>query len=299
MLAYSLAFGRFLYDPLDGSYTFVGAFASKNQLGFFASLGIFFAFSLGVLLRKGGWIIPLLCIAAGGLSLWSLILSQSATSMISIVFALAAASGARALQAFAPLPRSVLAIAGGLLTVFIAVAAVQMGAFDAVLGAFGKDSTLTGRTYLWSQGIAAAKENPLLGQGYYAYWVRGFAEAERLWEEFYITARGGFHFHNTYIETAVELGVFGLVALIVLLFTTTARHLIRLFRDDTSDAQILFGILALLLLRSFVEVDIINPYVVGSFLIFYAAGYSPGRIGRVARENPKSDRASFPVFGSM
>jgi exopolysaccharide production protein ExoQ len=28
----------------------------------------------------------------------------------------------------------------------------------------------------------------------------------------------------------------------------------------------------MLLIRSFVEVDILNPYVVGSFLLYYAAG---------------------------
>ena len=45
VLAYSLAFGSYHYDDLDGSYTFVGAFASKNQLGLFASLGVYFAFA--------------------------------------------------------------------------------------------------------------------------------------------------------------------------------------------------------------------------------------------------------------
>ena len=84
-----------------------------------------------------------------------------------------------------------------------------------LLGAFGKDSTLTGRTYLWAEGLAAAGAAPTFGTGYYAYWVQGFPEAERLWEEFYITSRSGFHFHNTYIEALVELGVvgFALVAL--------------------------------------------------------------------------------------
>ena len=44
VLIYSLAFGQFEYDELDGSYSFAGAFSSKNQLGFFASLGIIFCF---------------------------------------------------------------------------------------------------------------------------------------------------------------------------------------------------------------------------------------------------------------
>ncbi len=77
----------------------------------------------------------------------------------------------------------------------------------------GKDSTLTGRTYLWQQGIEAAKASPLVGVGYQAYWVQGFSEAERLWEEFYIGSRAGFHFHNTFIEAVVETGLIGLILL--------------------------------------------------------------------------------------
>ena len=40
--------------------------------------------------------------------------------------------------------------------------------------------------------------------------MQGFSEAERLWEEFYVGSRSGFHFHNTFIEALVELGVVGL-----------------------------------------------------------------------------------------
>lgn len=36
VLVYSLLFGVHHYDALDGTYSFVGAFASKNQLGFYA-----------------------------------------------------------------------------------------------------------------------------------------------------------------------------------------------------------------------------------------------------------------------
>ena len=36
--------------------------------------------------------------------------------------------------------------------------------------------------------------------------------------------------------------------------------------------MVMFGIAVMLLVRSFVEVDVIHPYVVGSFLLYYAAG---------------------------
>ncbi len=278
VLAYSLAVGDYYYDPIDGAYSFVGAFASKNQFGFFASLGIYFAFAAIVLLRTRG-------VAMAGalllsvLSAYCLVASQSATSMITVVVAIAAGFAARALLLFPPLTRKVLFWLGVALAVLSLFAASKLGAFDAVLAMFGKDPTLTGRTYLWSQGITAAARNPLLGCGYQAYWVHGSPEAERLWEEFYITARTGFHFHNTYIETMVELGAVGLVLLVVFFLSVLASNLRGLLRDRNDlPAQVMFGILVMLLIRSLVEVDVITPYVVGSFLLYFASALPRARI---------------------
>ena len=54
VLMFSFAFGQYSYDPLDGNYSFVGAFSSKNQIGLFSSLGILFAFAALVILRERG-----------------------------------------------------------------------------------------------------------------------------------------------------------------------------------------------------------------------------------------------------
>lgn len=111
------------------------------------------------------------------------------------------------------------------------------------------------------------------GVGYQGYWVQGFSEAERLWQEFYIGSRSGFHFHNTYIEVLVELGLAGILAIAVLIVRVPFGLLLRLIdarRDPASFT--LLGIAVMFLIRSFVEVDVINPYVVGSFLVYYAAG---------------------------
>ena len=286
VLAYSLAVGDYHYDPIDGAYSFVGAFSSKNQLGFFASLGIYLSFAAIVLLRERGLAVVLvLCV--GALSGYCLLSSQSATSIITVTIALAASIAMYSLRMFAPLARKLFFIAGGALALLSLLAALQLGAFDAILGAFGKDATLTGRTYLWSEGMAAAQEYPLLGIGYQSYWVHGFAEAERLWEEFYITSRTGFHFHNTYIETLVELGAAGLVLLVVLLVSVTAAHTVMLLGDRRdATAQLMFGLAVMLLIRSLVEVDVITPYVIGSFLLYYAAGTAFDPVRRPVQPGP-------------
>ncbi|WP_018237211.1 O-antigen ligase [Ensifer sp. BR816] len=272
VLVYSLLFGVYHYDPLDGTYSFVGAFASKNQLGFYASLGIYFAFMAVVVLgERGVW--RAAAGGAGAIAAYSLFASQSATSVLTTVAILGLCVGMRAITALRPASRKGLFIGVAVFGSVAAVALIYAGATDLVLGAFGKDSTLTGRTYLWQQGIEAAQAAPFFGIGYQAYWVQGFSEAERLWEEFYITARSGFHFHNTYIEAAVETGLVGLVLLTMLLLTAVFGQLKRLLAEDRDEeAMVLFGVAMLLFIRSFVEIDIMNPYHVGSFLLYFTAG---------------------------
>lgn len=272
VLIYSMLFGYYAYDPMDGTYSFVGAFSSKNQLGFYASLGLLFTYCSAMVLGQG---LIWLGVAGltGAISAYSILASQSATSVLTTFAILAAVAGLQVLCRFAPNIRKLIFFGGLIIGVLAIAAALTGGAADAILGLFGKDSTLTGRTYLWAQGMEAARQHPIFGIGYQAYWVQGFPDAERLWEDFYITSRSGFHFHNTYIETTVETGVVGLFILVLTLLTPLFVNLRRVLHDDRNpQALVMFAIGALLLIRSFVEIDVIFPYQIGSFLMFLAAG---------------------------
>ena len=270
VVLYSLAFGRFAYDVMDESYTFVGAFGSKNQLALFCSLGIYF--SLALIMTGAGsrlsLVASVIVVAVLGAAL---VASRSATSTISLI--IAAVTLIFLLAALRIRPRTRTALLLFLLPCFIFAVAVafQLGAMDTVLAAFGKDSTLTGRTYLWSQGIAAGNGSPAAGTGYQAYWLQGSSEAERLWEEFYIENRFGFHFHNTYIEVFVELGYIGLSIYIALLCSILLGLLWHVATRTNRYAAVLLGVYVLLLIRSFFEVDSLYPYTVGSFLIVFLA----------------------------
>lgn len=272
VLIYSILFGYYAFDPFDGTYSFVGAFDSKNQLGFYASLGIYFAFAAVFILgERRIWMLGAGIL--GLLSAYCLHASSSATSMLTTGLVVCLCIGLRVILFLSPRQRQRLFVAAAISGVVLAVAGVYLGAVDLVLGAFGKDSTLTGRTYLWQQGIAAAQLNPFFGVGYQAYWVQGFSEPERLWDEFYIASRAGFHFHNTYIETTVETGLIGVFLLASILLVTLIGHLKRFLSDLRNDeSYLLFGLATLLLIRSFVEIDILNPYHVGSFLFYFSAG---------------------------
>ena len=71
----------------------------------------------------------------------------------------------------------------------------------------------------------------------------------------------------------MELGAVGFALICVLIGGVLFAHLGRLLsRAVDQAAYVLFGLAVLLLIRSFVEVDILYPYTIGSFLIYYAAG---------------------------
>ena len=273
VLLYSLLFGIYLFDALDGTFSFVGAFSSKNQLGFYASLGVIFAACSVLVLRQRDILWLGIAGVTGLISAYCLLASQSATSVITTAAVVALVIGFLPMGMLSPANRKMIFLAlvgaGGLLV----VASLQFGLLDAILGIFGKDSTLTGRTYLWQQGIEAAKTSPILGVGYQGFWVMGFYDAERLWDDFFITTRTGFHFHNTYIETTVENGFVGLLLLVMVLYGTLIGHLRSiLVKKEDPQGLILFALCALFVVRSFVEIDIIFAYQIGSFLLYYAAG---------------------------
>lgn len=270
VLLYSTMFGYYDYDVIDGSYAFEGAFSSKNQLGFFASLAILFGLMAVFSRGAGVWIKGL---AVGTVLFGAVLLKlcQSATSIATVGVTGGVVVGLFVARRISPTPRSIIVLLGMAFVAVLAVAAVQVGAFESFLGAFGKDSTLTGRTYLWSVGIETAREQPFVGLGYLAFWTQGYGPAEVLWEDFYIPARTGFHFHNSYIEAAVGLGLVGLGLLVATLLGFFAVSLGAVVAGSMSVeviAAVTIG--TLLALRSFVEIDFLTPYTVGTFLLYFS-----------------------------
>lgn len=269
VLLYSLGVGGYALDTIDGTVNFVGAFGSKNQIGFFSSLGIFFCLAFLVFYRRNWlgfvWTAPIML-----LSVYMLAIAHSATSVASLPAVVGIVALLTMTKVLSLRYRRVLFIVGAGALVTGVAAALNLGLLDVVLGVFGKDSTLTGRTYLWEQGWAAAQQRPLLGYGYAAYWVQGFADPERLWAEFYISTRSGFHFHNTYVETLVEIGFIGVTLLALVILRSFYGHVSKVvFGDWNADSVVLAGAIGLMLIRSFFEVELLGPYFMASFIVYY------------------------------
>lgn len=303
VLLYSHSVGGYAYDVVDGSYAFSGAFSSKNQLGLFASLTLIGALGVMMLDRFAlAWAGPAMVVS--GFALWTVILTESATAMITVALALMVmAAGAMLMRFDSRFRRGAVVLLVIILGAGLA-AAFQGGALDAVLGVFGKDSTLTGRTYLWSRGVEVGQNAAPLGLGYNAFWVQGRGLAEELWLEFYIDTFTGFHFHNTLIEGYVGLGGAGVTLLASWTLGLPVMAVWYLLADTGSPyggseaairdrhraargAGAVFAAMAVLFaIRAFVEIDFFSPYTAGSFIVPFLLLSMADRVGDAARDRP-------------
>jgi hypothetical protein len=102
-----------------------------------------------------------------------------------------------------------------------AISVVFLVAFssgDGDFNVFGRDTTLTGRTEIWSHIVDAISDRPILGYGYGAFWDTG------PWHEFIaVTDWQAKASHNGYLEVMVNTGAAGGLLLFLFLGTAVLR----------------------------------------------------------------------------
>jgi exopolysaccharide production protein ExoQ len=154
----------------------------------------------------------------------------------------------------------------------------------------GKDTTLTGRTMLWQYALGEIAKRPYLGTGYYAFWLPGNLLAESIWR--YFDVRGGFSFHDTYLETAVNLGCIGAAVLVVTLVLAMQRSVRLALADQGWATAALVGVMFCLVTRTIAEVDAPYPFAAGTFLLFAAASYGADYAALVRRSARVGDQCA-------
>ena len=256
----------------------LGVFGSKNA--FAAHIAVFVLIAAAMVADRGShWVVRLLALAGVAASGPLLVLAQSAGATLMVVPCLA-------IVVFTLLTTrlpgnqkvfllTMLAICAAALVLVIAVAGDAL--LVDVLEGSGKDPTLTGRTDLWATGLNYIAQRPLQGLGYRSFWVIGFAPAEELWAMFDVPAGAGFNFHNTYISNAVEIGLIGLGMQIVLIYGGALLMAAYAFARPSPANALLLAMQALMILRSFIEVEVFFEFSIRSILgiatfIYAAAG---------------------------
>ena len=282
----SVLFGR---TGLGGSW--LGIFGSKNA--FAAHIAVFALIALAVAADgKSPWLLRALGAAGALASGPLLILAQSAgaTMMVApcvaiIILSLLSArlNGMQKLFMFA-----MLAIIAAALTLLV----VTMGdtLLAEILEGSGKDATLTGRTDLWATGLSYIAERPLQGLGYRSFWVIGFAPAEELWAMFDVPSGAGFNFHNTYISNAVEIGLVGLGLQIAIMYGGALLMAIYTFARPSAPSALLLALQTLMILRSFIEVEVFFEFAIRSMLGVATLIYALAGLGSLRQPSAAAGR---------
>ncbi len=210
-------------DHISSAGEWEGILSHKNNLGRFSALGgltALYALVYGLVNRAVAFA-ALMC------ALTLLWMSDSATALVvfmvigSLVFLLPLIKVHKSLF---PLGIFIGFVVAGLLSVWV------WSSWDVVLASLGRDTTLTGRTFLWPAVWEAIQEKPLLGYGYRAFWVEGHSPAVEVWRQIGWQPK---HAHMGYLELWLELGIVALL-LFFLLFAFSigrATRLARIQRD--------------------------------------------------------------------
>ncbi len=258
---------------VDGGASFFGGgvlqgvFESKNQLAFFAVIQFIAALAV-IFDRRQHASERLLALFPLLLAPVCLMAAQSAGALVFSVPAIGTFLALTAIGRCSIMTRA-LVIAG----VLVASAAALLAAdafvddFSSAFDAIGKDSTLTGRTYLWQRAHEFIEQAPLLGVGYQAFWQIGNSPAEDLWAASFVAEGAGFNFHNLYLNTAVELGYPGLGLLILTLLWMAVRLFRAILLNPGYSVSFAAAIFVYLISTSFIEVLLLYPFQLGSMLL--------------------------------
>lgn len=234
----------------EGSIVWSGVLNSKNHLGFWAAVAVLLYFTISSSFQS--IFMKLLCYSMALVSLYVLLKSDSATSLLAMLvggsLSLYLYIAFRFQLGFARMV--VLAILlGGLL----AFALTNIDTAQIV----GRSGDLTGRGEVWRQTWKLIMAQPLTGYGYGSIW---FPNDATLWIQQSLTDFTWvvYHAHNGFLQVASEIGLpLSCIALLMV-----AQQLIEIFYCQYQRQQV--GVLFVL---SFVVVYLISNFSEARFLV--------------------------------
>jgi len=255
-----------------GALAMIGIFGSKNQLGLSQAILVM---ACGWILLDGrrAWAVRMVALVGALLGLYLLIAARSLDATAALLVASGGAVVAFKLDWFPRRWRASIVVAALLVMAVLVLLALiyadDANLFGQILLASGKNATLSGRTDLWARAAKMMEENPVLGTGLQAFWVQGNTYAEELWARF-APGRAGYHFHNLWYESGVELGYVGLLVAIATVALTTLEVWRWAIRSPGVESCFFLTYVTFIDMRTFVEVDLFGQYSF-DWVLFVAA----------------------------
>lgn len=215
---------------------------SKNEFGMMASLGVIICVNRWLAWEgRTYW-----AIAGAAVAFACLILSRSSTSLFATIVAVLS----MVLVMRVPLIKRrytthvVVAIAATILLYELVIQNVFPGVnvlLAPITSLTGKDTTFSSRTVIWDVVKDHIQAAPYLGTGYGAYWLGPFP-----WSPSYVFVSLMYFYpteaHNGYLEVVNDLGILGLICLLVFLFWFM-RQALQLMRIDRNQAALYLAVL--------------------------------------------------------
>lgn len=199
--------GRHQGDPHAG--TLRGLFVDKNTLGYVAMLVLLSALALAwdrrAPRRLQTWLVA-------GLAALTVVVSNSRTALVVAAVGVVLLLGIFLLSQLRR-PRTLALTIWG--AAALGAGYIGQSYVDVVSESLGRDATLTGRTNIWTIVLQAVEQRPLLGYGWKALWIDGSPVTEELWARNHGTAF--YHAHNGYLDVAAQLGIVGLLLMLLFL----------------------------------------------------------------------------------
>lgn len=252
----------YYFDPhgrsnILGGEPFRGFFTHKITAGLYAAVGAVWALSMLTRWRR---------IAALAVFTWTMALTSSSTGLALVAMGLFTYG----LVTYAS-RRRVSTLSFFLLIAVAGAAAVAAATanLSTVLGALGRDVTLTGRTELWSLGVQTWFQRPFFGWGFAGF----FNSDEAITLRQSVASFANYdipHFHQAYIQTAVDLGVIGFIVLVVILMKNLTRSYRIAIAGATADRPSIaaFTITCVLITASMVMYTFITYNNFATFFVF-------------------------------
>lgn len=259
-----------------------GLFPHKNIAGNMMVLGYIIGLTLCLARETRA-----LGIKVTGASALLVVLAMSASAMISaaaltVVF-WAVGRIQRQRPIFVALAVAVASLVG------IAAYGALIEAYGAVLGAADRDTTLTGRTLIWSHLIyLLMQHDPWLGFGYQSFWSSMKGALGTNW------GMGAFvpvHAHNGFMQTLASIGLVGVAGLCFLLGSFLYRSIRKLYWSQSAYRR--FGLVfwVFLLLTNIAEYSFLS-YRSLSWVVFAYLCVS------FYQERRKAQRSGAPIGGA-
>lgn len=248
-----------------------GLFDHKITAGLYGVVGIVLAIGLSRGLRR-----------VSGVTLFALFVSLTGSSAaialipvgVGLAWLTAGAARLRVRSALFILSLGLLAFSAAMLLLIF---------LPPLLEALNRDPTITGRTDLWRWGLRVFAERPITGWGFFGY----FGTERAAWDAGDFIAFRNYevpHFHNSYIQTLVDLGVVGLTITAAVLLQAIAGSL-RIAANGSNRSAASMGAVVLLMLCAGVFMHVVFKYnslasvsVLAAFVLTRAMPDEQGRL---------------------